>query len=60
MLSKFKLRNILGPSHGDAAEVLEVSSGETAVPLGDVGRDRKRGTIELVDQEAVTALELFG
>ena len=43
----------------DAKKVLSVWLGKTAVLFGDVGRDRERRAIELIDQKTVVSGELF-
>ena len=45
---------------GDAEEVAAVGFPEATVAVGDVGRNREACAVELINEEAVAALELLG
>jgi hypothetical protein len=50
----------LGRSAGDGEKGAAIGLGETAVALGQVGRDRERGTIQLLDEESELEIKLRG
>jgi len=57
---KFEERyTFLNGATGNDKEILAVGLREAAVPLGNIGRDRERSSVELVDQKTVATLKGF-
>ena len=61
MIGQLKLRDaFLDRASRDAKEVFAFGFGEAPISLRDIRRDGSRGTVELIDEETVAALKLFG
>jgi len=50
----------LDGSASESKKILAIGLGETSVSFGDVRRDRKNGTIQLITEKTVAAWEDFG